>query len=380
MRPPRGRPPQGQATDRPFRVAGDRPWENPRRLLVLIPLAVVATELIVMLLLPRLPQIGVLTTAILNAAVLAAVLTPLLWRFVYRPFSQHIRERDEMLRSLSESEWRFRDIVESAHEWIWEVDSTGRYTYSSPVVTQILGYTPEEILQMHFYDLFHPDEREVLKQEAFRVFSSRQPFQEFLNRNRHKDGRSVWLSTNGIPLVDAAGGLRGYRGTDIVKHDESAMTDALTGVLNRHGFLLLAEQQLKMAVRNRIPAALLFADLDHLKTINDRHGHAEGDQALARVAAAIRASMRESDIVARFGGDEFVVLLTGVTEKDVEQVVLGHLHERLATHNTAPDRHYDLSVSSGVALYDPENPCTLQELIQQADESMYRHKRHGHQP
>jgi diguanylate cyclase (GGDEF)-like protein len=151
-------------------------------------------------------------------------------------------------------------------------------------------------------------------------------------------------------------------------------------VLNRHGFQLLAEQQLKMAARNRIAVALLFADLDHLKTINDRHGHAEGDQALARVAAAIRASMRESDIVARFGGDEFVVLLTGVTEKDVEQVVLGHLHERLATHNTAPDRHYDLSVSSGVAQYDPENPCTLQELIQQADESMYRHKRHGHQP
>jgi diguanylate cyclase (GGDEF)-like protein len=157
------------------------------------------------------------------------------------------------------------------------------------------------------------------------------------------------------------------------------MTDELTGVLNRHGFLLLAEQQLKVAVRNRIPVALLFADLDHLKTINDRHGHAEGDRALAQAAAAIRASMRESDIVARFGGDEFVVLLTGVTKKSVEQAVLGHLHQCLATHNKAPDRQYDLSLSSGVALYDPENTCTLQELIHEADEAMYRDKRHGRQ-
>jgi GGDEF domain-containing protein len=177
------------------------------------------------------------------------------------------------------------------------------------MVSQILGYTPEEILQIHFYDLSQPEEREALKQEVFRVFASRQPFREFLNRNRHRDGRSVWLATNGVPLLDAAGGLRGYRGTNVVKHDEPAMTDALTGVLNRHGFQLLAEQQLKMATRNRIPVALLFADVDDLKTINDRDGHAEGDRTLARVAAAIRASTRESDVVARFGGDEFVVLL-----------------------------------------------------------------------
>ena len=153
MTPARDRFPQNQATERPSHEDGDRRWESPRRLLVIIPLAVVATEMIVMLLLPRLPQVGVLTTAIVNAAVLAAVLTPLLWRFVYRPFNQHIRERDQVLRSLRESEWRFRDIVESAHEWIWEVDSAGRYTYSSPVVRQMLGYAPEEILKMHFYDL-----------------------------------------------------------------------------------------------------------------------------------------------------------------------------------------------------------------------------------
>ena len=253
-------------SERRGRDDGDREWVRSRRLLAIIPLALVATQMIVLpLLLPHVPRVGVLTTAIVNTAVLAAVLTPLLWFFVYRPFSRHIQEHDHVLRSLRESEQRFSDIAEIAHEWVWEVDTSGRYTYASPVVSQILGYAPEEILQMHFYDLFHPEERKALTEEALRAVGSGQPFREFLNRNRHKDGRSVWLSTNGVPLLDAAGGVRGYRGTDVVKHDESAMTDALTGVLNRHGFQLLAEQQLKMAARNRLPVALLFADLDALK-------------------------------------------------------------------------------------------------------------------
>ncbi|RJR44150.1 MAG: PAS domain S-box protein [Deltaproteobacteria bacterium] len=116
--------------------------------------------------------------------------------------------------ALRESEQRFRDITEHAVEWIWEVDSEGRFTYSSPVVEKLLGYTPEEVLGKYFYDFFLPEEREEMKDAAFAVFAAKRPFRDFLNRNLHKNGKTVWLSTSGVPMLDASGNLLGYRGAD----------------------------------------------------------------------------------------------------------------------------------------------------------------------
>lgn len=117
-------------------------------------------------------------------------------------------------RALHESEKRFNDVAENALEWIWEVDLTGRYTYVSPVVENILGYKPEELIGHHFYDLFHPDDRDELKELAFNVFSQKLPFRELVNRNIHKQGHTVWLSTSGMPILDEHGALAGYRGAD----------------------------------------------------------------------------------------------------------------------------------------------------------------------
>ena len=122
------------------------------------------------------------------------------------------KQADEALR---ESEQRFRDITEYAAEWVWEVDPQGKYTYSSPVVEQLLGYKPEEILGKYFYDFFLPDQREELKNAALAAFAAKQPFQDFFNSNLHKDGRTVQLSTSGIPILDEQGNLLGYRGADI---------------------------------------------------------------------------------------------------------------------------------------------------------------------
>jgi two-component system cell cycle sensor histidine kinase/response regulator CckA len=123
-----------------------------------------------------------------------------------------LKRAEEALR---ESEKRFRDIAESAAEWVWEVDAQGKYTYSSPVVEQLLGYKPEEILGQYFYDFFIPEEREQLKQAALAAFAAKQPFKDFLNPNLHKNGQIVWLSTSGITILDDQGDLRGYRGADI---------------------------------------------------------------------------------------------------------------------------------------------------------------------
>jgi len=128
---------------------------------------------------------------------------------------REITEREQTEEALRASEHRFQQIAENAREWIWEVDADGLYTYSSPIVQRILGYDPREIVgKKHFYDLFHPDDREETKQRAFEGFAKKEAFQEFLNRNVDKDGKTVWLSTSGVPLLDEQGDLLGYRGAD----------------------------------------------------------------------------------------------------------------------------------------------------------------------
>jgi PAS domain S-box-containing protein len=128
--------------------------------------------------------------------------------------TKDVTERRRAEDALKRSERRFRDIAEHASEWIWEVDTNGIYTYSSPVVKRILGYEPEEILGKHFYDLFPPEGRAEARERAFDIFATKQPFRDHLNRNIHKDGHEVVLSTSGVPILDDDGSLMGYRGAD----------------------------------------------------------------------------------------------------------------------------------------------------------------------
>ncbi|HVP35474.1 MAG TPA: PAS domain S-box protein, partial [Terriglobales bacterium] len=128
--------------------------------------------------------------------------------------AEDITDRKRVGEALEYSDKRFRDIAENAQEWIWETDAEGKYTYSSNMVEKILGYTAEEILHKHFYDLFHPEDREALKAAAFAAFAAKQPFKEFINRNLHKNGQIIWLATSGLPLLDDKGNLLGYRGAD----------------------------------------------------------------------------------------------------------------------------------------------------------------------
>ncbi len=129
--------------------------------------------------------------------------------------ARDITERRRVEEALQESEKRFTQIAENAQEWIWEVDADGLYTYASPAVETVLGYKPEEIVgKKHFYDLLHPEDRDATKVAAFAVFAGKQPFRNFANRNIHRNGRSVWLSTSGVPKLDERGQLLGYRGVD----------------------------------------------------------------------------------------------------------------------------------------------------------------------
>ena len=155
-----------------------------------------------------------------------------------------------------------------------------------------------------------------------------------------------------------------------------SLSDELTGLYNRRGFFILAEQQIKIADRTRRGMLLVSADLDGLKGINDHFGHHEGDRALVDAAQILRQSFRESDIISRIGGDEFVVLVTEKPEINPD-VLFRRLKENLEVYNRRVMRPYPLYISMGVATFDPQNPVSLNELLVQADKSMYRNKKHN---
>ena len=153
-----------------------------------------------------------------------------------------------------------------------------------------------------------------------------------------------------------------------------SLTDGLTGLLNRRGFTTLAEQQLRTSVRTRNRAWLLFADLDGLKEINDRLGHEAGDRALREIAQLLRiGTFREADLVARFGGDEFAILATEISPTGGDRLVK-RVEDAVRKANETPGRAFALSLSAGVALFDPDRPRTLDDLIGEADRHMYEAK------
>ena len=151
-----------------------------------------------------------------------------------------------------------------------------------------------------------------------------------------------------------------------------ALTDDLTCLYNRRAFLALTGQQLRVARRKAQGLLLFFADVDNLKEINDTYGHREGDLALVRAANALEQTFRNSDIVARLGGDEFAVLALEASCENKE-VMLGRLERNLRGSNEEESR-YELTLSVGMARYDPTHPVTLGELLAMADEAMYKEK------
>jgi two-component system cell cycle response regulator len=150
--------------------------------------------------------------------------------------------------------------------------------------------------------------------------------------------------------------------------------DDLTGLYNRRGFMLLADQQLKLARRNRSACLLLFLDLDGLKTINDTYGHAEGNRAIVEAADVLRDVFRQSDVLARLGGDEFAGLAINASP-DGEARLRDRLDEALERVNRRTDRPYQLDFSVGMLRCESETGVSLDELLARADRSMYAQKR-----
>lgn len=153
-----------------------------------------------------------------------------------------------------------------------------------------------------------------------------------------------------------------------------SVSDEMTGLYNRRGFYTLARQQKRLADRTHRGMLLVAADLNGLKEINDHFGHEAGDTVLTEAAEVLKESFRESDIIARLGGDEFAVLMP--EQPDISQDLLfRRMENQIASINSRRALEYTLSISIGFARYDPEAPCTLDQLMATADAQMYRQKR-----
>lgn len=164
----------------------------------------------------------------------------------------------------------------------------------------------------------------------------------------------------------------------IVEHEiqavELATMDELTGILNRRGFNMSAEKSLNICKRGALPVALVFLDLNEFKPINDKFGHAEGDKALQQFASVLDDVGRDSDIVARMGGDEFVILLVDADKKAVDQV-MKRFSQQIESCNKQQALGYDITFSYGIVLFDPAKHVTINDLLSEGDALMYKRKK-----
>ena len=293
-----------------------------------------------------------------------------------RSFARLDRTRLE----LRASDERYRALMDQASDAIVLVDVRGTVLEANGQALRLMGLSRDEVVGRGMDDIHdagiqqavHGGFDELMRSGAATIAGIR------LGR---PDGEDIVIDAN-FSLVEV-GGRRIIQGIfrDVSERERSArelealsLEDGLTGLRNRRGFTMLAEQQLKAANRLGRPLLLLFGDIDDLKPVNDVQGHAAGDELLREAAQVLEGCFRDMDIVARVGGDEFVVLQIDAAAGE-EAAALRRLEAAVAAANATPGRAYELSLSLGAATFDPAEPCTLLELLQLADERMYAAKR-----
>ena len=197
------------------------------------------------------------------------------------------------------------------------------------------------------------------------------------------DGRTVPCIVTAIPYYNPDGELigvvEGFRDISERKEMENklkeiSITDELTGILNRRGFLSMAEKQLQLGERMGKPMYLLYADIDNMKWINDNLGHVIGDQALVEAATLLKDTCRKADLIGigRLGGDEFAILMfSDAVPSCCDHPVLDRIDKNIAARNEKNDSHYTLSISTGIVQYDPKGHTNIEEFISKGDEAMY---------
>jgi len=318
-----------------------------------------------------------------------------------------IVQRKQAEEQLQKSEKRFRNLVETTNDWIWEVDVNGVYTYVSPRIRDILGFEPSEIIGKTPFDLMPPKEAQRVLGIFAPIAAAHSQFLNLENKNIRKDGRVVIMETSGAPIVED-GIFCGYCGVDrditmrkqaevelqyikdelekanrelraaLAHEQQLAHTDALTGINNRRHLFELAEHEFEIAARYQQPLAVVMFDIDHFKDVNDTFGHAVGDKILQQITQVACAELRSSDVIGRYGGEEFVIILPVTNAQRAyslaERIRVGVMAIR------APTEKGDASVTLSIGIVELHHGAqagSIENMIRDADKVMYTAKQAG---
>jgi diguanylate cyclase (GGDEF)-like protein/PAS domain S-box-containing protein len=303
----------------------------------------------------------------------------------------------ERTAALMASEEKFRLLIDNSHDIIYTLNQNGLITYVSPAWTGLLGHQVDAITGHPFSEFVHPDDLSICTAALIRLFATGQLQTDIEYRVRHLDQSWHWHSSNALPMKDEAGKVTGFEGTakditlqkgleDAVR--QMAFYDSLTKLPNRRLLTDRLSQVMAASKRSSSYAALMFLDLDNFKPLNDTHGHSVGDLLLVEVGNRLTESVRQMDTVARFGGDEFVVLLgdLGTVEPATQaQMVAEKIRASLAepyllvvqqTGSVEKVVEHHCTVSIGVVVFVNHN-LSQTDVLKWADDAMYQAKDAG---
>lgn len=271
---------------------------------------------------------------------------------------------------------RARSFFDLSQDMLCTLDSEGRIVEVNGAWERNLGYAPAELQGTLLIDLTHPEDRERAIAEAIRVFKGI-PSTGLENRVYAKDGSIHWLRSSAAVAVEE--GMLYARATDITELkrvaaereallgqvEEMARSDALTGLPNRHALNEQLPREQARARREETELCLAIIDIDHFKAYNDTHGHLAGDEMLRSCAIAWDSAVRGADMLVRFGGEEFLVVLPNCSLEEADEIV-----ERLRAATPG-----EQTCSAGLALWDGVE--SIDELISRADSALYMAKAGG---
>ena len=283
-----------------------------------------------------------------------------------------------------QSEARFRSLVAHSSDLITVLDGDGIVTYQSPSIERVLGYSVEEIEGTPFDRLLLEADREGLSQVITGVVREGSEAHVINCSLRHCNGRWLQFEIQHADLL-AHEHVRGIvlNSRDVSERKlfedqlaHQAFHDSVTDLANRPLFSDRVQHALARAQRSRTAVAVMFIDLDEFKTVNDSLGHPAGDRVLREVASRLSAAIRPTDTVARFGGDEFAVLLDGVTDLADAADAAARLLRALEAEFQIDGKQVFPRASIGICLVEPGGPPTsAEELLRNADVAMYIAKR-----
>jgi diguanylate cyclase (GGDEF)-like protein/PAS domain S-box-containing protein len=289
---------------------------------------------------------------------------------------------------------RYRVLVENLPVGVYRTTPDGRFIEANPALARMLGVrTPAGLLRCNV-EAFYVKKEDRAGHLA-KLAGKPRYFTEF--ELRAANGRKFWVRDYCQAVRGTDGAIAFFDGIllDITerkraekrlkqalrklragneKLESLSLTDDLTELNNRRGFFTLGQQQMKIARRLRKDIFLLYLDVDDLKRTNDTFGHPAGDRVLEGVAKILRETLRDSDIIARIGGDEFAILAMR-SKPAGEKILLGRLQEKIRSHNLANPKRLHVSLSMGLVFYDPKKFSSLEDFLAHADFLMYQQKR-----